>query len=168
MTQRITNRESTYTGATFSIEHEKTWEPKWPAGSQTSTRRIGTGGKPSVSMLRLMPLKQFAVGGRYGVRGYRENQLVRDNGLLPSLEAHLPVIRESRFAQHVPVAPFVDFGHVWSTSTPTPNPKTLACIGLGLPLAATVPTPFAVRPQFKVFWGVPLNNVKTPGGNLQD
>lgn len=57
MTQRITNRESTYTGATFSIGDEKTRELKWSAGSQINLRRIGTGGKPWVSMLRLMPLK---------------------------------------------------------------------------------------------------------------
>jgi hemolysin activation/secretion protein len=118
-------------------------------------------------MLRLMPLKQIAVGGRYSVRGFRENQWVRDNGFLASLEAYLTVIRESRFAQHVPVAPLVDFGHAWNTSTPTPNPKTLACIGLGLRWAATVPAPFAVRPQFEVFWcfgGCPRATSKPQGG----
>ena len=116
----------------------------------------------------LLPLEQIAVGGRYTVRGYRENQLVRDNGLLASLEGRLPIISERRWAEYMQIAPFVDFGQSWNTKLPTPDPKTLASVGLGLRWAATVPAPFSVRPQFEVYWGVPLNNVKTPGGNLQD
>jgi hemolysin activation/secretion protein len=116
----------------------------------------------------LLPLEQIAVGGRYTVRGYRENQLVRDNGLLASLEARLPIIRERRWAEYMQVAPFVDFGQSWNTTLPTPDPKTLASVGLGLRWAATVPAPFSVRPQFEIYWGVPLNHIKTPGGNLQD
>nr|VFK56787.1 MAG: Hemolysin activation/secretion protein [Candidatus Kentron sp. TUN]VFK63631.1 MAG: Hemolysin activation/secretion protein [Candidatus Kentron sp. TUN]VFK64018.1 MAG: Hemolysin activation/secretion protein [Candidatus Kentron sp. TUN] len=34
----------------------------------------------------LLPLEQFAVGGANSVRGYRENQLVRDQGYIASLE----------------------------------------------------------------------------------
>jgi len=116
----------------------------------------------------LLPLEQIAVGGRYTVRGYRENQLVRDNGLLASLEARLPILREHRWAEYMQLATFVDFGQAWNTKLPTPDPKTLASVGLGLRWAATVPAPFSVRPQFEVYWGVPLNHVTTPGGNLQD
>jgi len=116
----------------------------------------------------LLPLEQIAVGGRYSVRGYRENQLVRDNGLIASLEARLPVVREQRWAEYLQVAPFIDFGRAWNTRLPTPDPKTLASVGLGLRWAATVPVPFAVRPQFEVYWGMPLNQVKTPEGDLQD
>jgi hemolysin activation/secretion protein len=116
----------------------------------------------------LLPLEQIAVGGRYSVRGYRENQLVRDNGLLASLEARIPVIGERRWAEYLQVAPFIDFGQAWNTRLPTPDPKTLASVGFGLRWAATLPAPISVRPQFEVYWGVPLNNVETPGGNLQD
>jgi hemolysin activation/secretion protein len=117
----------------------------------------------------LLPLEQIAVGGRYSVRGYRENQLVRDNGVLAQLEARLPIVRERRWAEFVQVIPFVDVGHGWNTRTPTPTPSTLVSVGLGLRWAATVfSSPFPVRPQFEIYWGVPLNHVKTPGGNLQD
>lgn len=116
----------------------------------------------------LLPLEQIAVGGRYTVRGYRENQLVRDNGVLASLEARLPVVREQRWAEYLQVAPFLDFGRAWNTRLPTPDPKTLASIGLGVRWAATLPAPFAVRPQVEVYWGVPLNQVKTPEEDLQD
>jgi hemolysin activation/secretion protein len=116
----------------------------------------------------LLPLEQIAVGGRYSVRGYRENQLVRDNGLIAALEARLPVVRERRWAEYLQLAPFIDFGRAWNTRLPTPDPKTLASVGLGLRWAATLPAPLSVRPQFEVYWGVPLNHVNTPGGDLQD
>lgn len=116
----------------------------------------------------LLPLEQIPVGGRFSVRGYRENQLVRDNGLLASLEFRIPVVRDRRWAEFVQLAPFVDVGRAWNTDTPTPAPETLASIGLGLRWAATFTWPFPVRPQFEAYWGVPLNQVDTPGGNLQD
>ena len=116
----------------------------------------------------LLPLEQIAVGGRYSVRGYRENQLVRDNAFLASVESRIPVIRDRRWAEFVQVAPFVDVGQSWNTHFPTPAPTTLASIGLGLRWAATLTYPFLMRPQFEVYWGLPLNHVKTPGGNLQD
>jgi hemolysin activation/secretion protein len=112
----------------------------------------------------LLPLEQIAVGGRYSVRGYRENQLVRDNGFLASVESRIPVIRGRRWAEFVQVAPFVDVGQSWNTHFPTPAPTTLASIGLGLRWAATLTFPFLMRPQFEVYWGLQLNHVKTPGG----
>ncbi len=33
----------------------------------------------------LLPIEKFAVGGANTVRGYRDNQLVRDNGLVLSV-----------------------------------------------------------------------------------
>jgi hypothetical protein len=41
----------------------------------------------------LLPLEQFAVGGASTVRGYRENQLVRDNGFVTSAELRIPTFR---------------------------------------------------------------------------
>jgi DDE superfamily endonuclease len=40
----------------------------------------------------------------------------------------------------------------------------LASIGLGLRWAATLSFPFLMRLQLEVYWGLPLNHVKTPGG----
>lgn len=110
----------------------------------------------------------MALGGRFSVRGYRENQLVRDNAWLASLEFRIPVVREQRWADLLQIAPFVDVGRGWNRSKPTSDPQALASIGLGLRGAFTVPAPFSVRPQFEVYWGVPLKRVETPGGDLQD
>jgi hemolysin activation/secretion protein len=116
----------------------------------------------------LLVLEQVAVGGRYSVRGYRENTLVRDNAFLTSLEARLPLVRASRWADYLELAPFVDYGRGWQTSQPTPEVLDIASVGIGLRWAATLRVPFPVRPQLEVYWGVPLRNLKTPGGNLQD
>jgi hemolysin activation/secretion protein len=116
----------------------------------------------------LLPLEQIAVGGRFSVRGYRENQLVRDNALIASLEARLPVVRNKPWADFVQLAPFVDFGHAWNIDQPTPNPKTIAGIGVGLRWAATLPSPIRLRPQLEVYWGYPLKHVDTSGSTLQD
>jgi hemolysin activation/secretion protein len=116
----------------------------------------------------LLPLEQIAVGGRYSVRGYRENQLVRDNALIASLESRIPLIRHRRWADYLQLVPFVDVGHGWNREVATPDPTTLVSIGLGLRWAASFGTVVPLRPQFEIFWGYPLKDVPTTGGNLQD
>ena len=116
----------------------------------------------------LLPLEQIAVGGRFTVRGYRENTLVRDNGFIASLEAGIPVISNQWWADMVQLVPFVDFGTAWNTTVPTPSPRTLASIGMGLRWQVTIPRPIPLTPQFEIYWGLPLRHVPTPGGNLQD
>ena len=113
----------------------------------------------------LFPLEQFAVGGRYSVRGYRENQLVRDNAWLFSVETRIP-IWPSVLGPNLTVqfAPFVDVGRSWNAEVPTPSPKTLASVGAGIRLG------IFERAFANVYWGQQLNHVSDPppGGNLQD
>ena len=116
----------------------------------------------------LLPLEQIAMGGRYSVRGYRENQLVRDDGIIGSVEARVPVVRNTAWADAVELASFVDAGTAWNTKIATPDPRTLYSIGLGVRWALTLASPLPLRSEFEFYWGVPLRNVKTPGGNLQD
>jgi hemolysin activation/secretion protein len=116
----------------------------------------------------LLPLEQIAVGGRYSVRGYRENQLVRDNAVIGSVEARVPVVRSVSWADVVELASFVDAGTAWNTRLATPDPRTLYSIGLGVRWALTLTTPLPLRSEFELYWGVPLKHVKTQGGNLQD
>lgn len=49
-------------------------------------------GNVQVSDDPLLPLERMAVGGRHTVRGYRENQLVRDNGYAASTELHIHLV----------------------------------------------------------------------------
>jgi hemolysin activation/secretion protein len=117
----------------------------------------------------LLPLEQIAVGGRFSVRGYRENTLVRDNGLIGSLEARIPLVRNTRWAELVQLVPFVDAGWGWNQRIATPAPRVLASLGLGARWTkswslATVP----LRAQVEVFWGYRLLARETAGDGLQD
>jgi hemolysin activation/secretion protein len=113
---------------------------------------------------RLFPLEQIPMGGRFSVRGYRENTLIRDNGFLFSVESRFPLIRYASGEPLLQFAQFVDVGRAWETKGETPDPQTLASVGLGLRWAV-LPRD---RARFELYWGMPLNHVTHPSGNLQD
>ena len=83
----------------------------------------------------LLPLEQFAVGGRYTVRGYRENTLVRDNGLAASIELRVPLYRRVDPGVLVELAPFADVGRSWNESRDLAlgqaAPQTIGSVGVG-------------------------------------
>jgi hemolysin activation/secretion protein len=95
--------------------------------------------------------------------------LVRDNGLIGSLEARFPLVRNTRWAEVVQVIPCVDAGWGWNQRVATPEPRVLASVGLGVRWVATWPVvPVSIRTQVEVFWGYRLLARETEGGGLQD
>jgi hemolysin activation/secretion protein len=116
----------------------------------------------------LLPLEQISVGGRYSVRGYRENQLVRDNGFVASMEERLPLIRNKSWANLLELAAFADYGYAWNKEIATSSIKTLYSVGLGLRWEDKFRQPFQWQPQFEIYWGIPLRKVSTSGNSLQD
>lgn len=83
----------------------------------------------------LLPLERFAVGGANTVRGYRENEMVRDNGYIVSVEWRYPIWRgnpakglEENLLQ---IAPFMDFGTAWNKGEDA-NDDYLHSVGVGL------------------------------------
>lgn len=80
----------------------------------------------------LLPMEKFAVGGYSTVRGYRENQLVRDNGYIASAELRIPLFVDTGEAARWSIAPFIDYGNAWEDSADTPRPRDIASIGLAL------------------------------------
>lgn len=111
---------------------------------------------------RLFPLEQTSVGGRFSVRGYRENTLVRDNGLLASFETRIPIIRSAAGADVLRLAPFVDYGRAWQSRETTPEPKKLASTGVGLIWDIMRGS------RFEVYWGHRWNHIDSHSNNLQD
>lgn len=112
---------------------------------------------------RLFPLEQFSVGGRFSVRGYRENTLVRDNAFLYSIEARVPIWTAPARVALVQLAPFIDVGRAWNAKGLTPDPQTLASIGIGLRVSLWN------RLQGNIYWGQQLNHVSDPpDGNIQN
>ena len=117
----------------------------------------------------LFSLEQIAVGGRYTVRGYNENQLVRDKGVILSLESRIPIVQNKSWADYLQIVPFFDYGWAENESLPSINPNEIYSIGAGLRWALTFKPPLRLRPMFEVFYGKKLNNVDSEdSNNLQD
>ena len=117
----------------------------------------------------LLSLEQIAVGGRYSVRGYRENQLVRDNAVIASLEWRIPIIKEKSWADVIQLAPFVDYGRAWNTTMETPYPDDLTSVGIGLRWERRLKPPATLHPQFEIYWGIPFKNLNgNSDWNLQE
>lgn len=107
----------------------------------------------------LLSLEQFSIGGVDTVRGYAQNQLVADNGVLASVELRLPVTRNP---QRLQLTPFFEIGTVWNNRTPDPADSTIAGIGLGL-RAEVLPNLFA-----RLDYGIPLIDVDDDSDSLQE
>ncbi len=126
----------------------------------------------------LLSLEQISVGGRYSVRGYRENTLLRDRALITSFETRLPLIPlmrnffgvdlNSYGFQYLELAPFYDFGRGWNKELKTPQPQDISSVGVGLRWAVAYPWLVTIRPQFEVYWGHRLRKVFNPRDSLQD
>lgn len=111
----------------------------------------------------LFPLEQMSVGGRYSVRGYREYALVRDNAVIASLEARVPIYANAAGRDVLFLAPFVDYGRAWNSQVPTPDPRTLASVGGGV--IWNIPWKDS---RFELYYGKQLKRLKLGDDNLQD
>jgi len=111
----------------------------------------------------LFSLEQFPLGGHQSVRGYRENELVRDNGFASSLELRIPLWSNAAETSSLQLAPFVDLGRSWNTQRGEPSPRTLASVGVGLRAA------FTRHLRGEIYWGHPMHDVPEPADDdLQD
>ena len=83
----------------------------------------------------LLALEQLGVGGQDSVRGYRQDLLLADSGVIASMEARFPIFTPAESKQVLQVVPFFDFGYGWNqpnNPNPAPTPSTIAAAGLGL------------------------------------
>jgi hemolysin activation/secretion protein len=111
----------------------------------------------------LLSIEKFAVGGLYSVRGYRENQLVRDDAVVASLELRVPVWRDPLGRHLLQIVPFTDFGHGWNVTGPeVPSQRTLWSLGAGL---RATPRDWI---RAELWWGGRLFSVPNPHDALQD
>jgi hemolysin activation/secretion protein len=123
----------------------------WLGGAQLSARA-----DVQLTPDPLLPPELFPIGGAFSVRGYRENELVRDNALVGSLELRVPLLRAPDGTDRLQLATFLDVGHGWNREV-TPGPKTLAAVGLGLRLR------LGQSGLAALYWGQPLRHVDSVG-----
>ncbi len=103
----------------------------------------------------LLALEQISVGGAETVRGYRENELVRDRGIVSSLEFRLPVLFDKAGAGIVHLAPFFDFGGAWNNGI-SPKPTTIYSAGVGILISPNK------HINAQLYWGYRLRHIPTP------
>lgn len=112
----------------------------------------------------LLPLEQFSLGGMDTVRGYRENQLVRDVAACATLELRIPVIRKNDRSA-LDLAIFTDMGFGKNNSIPgidRVEDEFISSAGLGV----------LWNPcrnfNFTLYWGYPFKHFDQSSDNLQD
>jgi hemolysin activation/secretion protein len=124
-------------------------------------------GSAQLASDHLLPSEKFALGGVSTVRGYRENQINRDNAVNASVEWRIPLGRfpfpGTTSNGELLAIPFFDYGRGWESETTTPRPTRLASVGAGLVWK------IAEGAEMGVFWGHRLRRVPRSGErDLQD
>jgi len=119
----------------------------------------------------LLSLEQLELGGISSVRGYLENQVLTDNGIITSLEVRIPLWEDKDKNSLLSLAPFSDFGVGWDNVVvgATTNPDgtggnlgrqgvTMPSVGLGLLFN---PVKYV---SGQVYYGYGFNSRETPEG----
>ncbi|MBE9212455.1 ShlB/FhaC/HecB family hemolysin secretion/activation protein [Plectonema cf. radiosum LEGE 06105] len=107
----------------------------------------------------LLSAEKISIGGVDTVRGYRQNQIVTDSGIVGGIEARIPL---SSSVETLQLIPFFDIGTGWNNGISNPSPQTLASLGLGLqwqPLKGL---------GLRADYGIPLIGRGDSGNSLQE
>lgn len=117
-------------------------------------------GNTQFSNHALLPLERMAVGGVNTVRGYRENQLVRDEGFNTSVEFHYPLFGDANSEHSLSLVPFMDYGGAWNHGE---SANYLHSAGIGLNWKF-----YNINSEF--YWAHKINSVEKTKYNddLQD
>jgi hemolysin activation/secretion protein len=114
----------------------------------------------------LLAMEKFVVGGHATVRGYRENQFVRDNGFAASAELRFPLfVDEDGYDRYnLKLAPFFDYGISWDDDSDVVSTRTERIYSLGMGLLWDPIPDF----HLQVYFGKKLKSVDNPSDGLQD
>lgn len=119
-------------------------------------------GSAQLAAQELLSAEQFGLGGFGSVRGYRQDELLTDNGLFASVEARFPVMWVPEWDSRLQLTPFADIGTGWNHNGPDLETNTLASVGLGLLWQQNE------RFTARLDWGIPLVSVGSRGDTLQE
>ena len=109
----------------------------------------------------LLPFEQFSSGGRYSVRGFRENEFVRDMGSTLNLEYKIP-FQFKKLQYPVDFIVFGDFSSLKNKDRILDSHVTISSIGLGIQGSMSNNT------GYEVFWAHAAENDNSTEDTLQD
>lgn len=118
----------------------------------------------------LLSMEKLPMGGANTVRGHRENLLVRDNGVIASVEWQFPLFDVDGGGtdfdrRRLKLATFFDFGESWNNTWengPSTSKEQISSVGLGL---LWDPSP---ELGAELYWGNAIKELAGGGGDLQD
>jgi len=107
----------------------------------------------------LVPVEQFVLGGPGTIRGYAQNAVFADNGIIGSAELRFRVFQDALHT--IQLIPFADVGTVWNNGGNSLGNNTLAAVGLGLQWTYQ-------NLQVRANYAVPLVPLPGQGKSLQE
>jgi hemolysin activation/secretion protein len=111
----------------------------------------------------LVPLVQFGLGGLESVRGYPQDELLVDNGLLLTGEARIPIFRTGDRNGVLHIVPFLDYGYGWNQRHRVVDGSNhLFAAGLGLRWQ------WSDRINARIHWGVPILSTDDQSAGFDD
>jgi hemolysin activation/secretion protein len=117
-----------------------------------------------ISSDSLLSLEQIGIGGAKNVRGYRQDLILTDSGVINSAELRIPILRLPEIKSVLQIAPFIDLGIGWNYSGEKPNSQSNSLLGTGLGLIWQMSN----RLNARLDYGIPLIDVKANNKTLQD
>lgn len=114
----------------------------------------------------ILAIEQLSIGGFDSVKGYRQNALLRDNGVLGSIELSVPLLTEQNHVLRL--TPFIDFGTGWNYARAQPLPGTDTSTDTLLSTGVGLSYQFKDNLFARLNWGIPLLSLEAQGNSLQE
>jgi hemolysin activation/secretion protein len=113
----------------------------------------------------LVPLEQFTIGGPDTVRGYRQNLILANSGIIATAEVRVPILRVPEVSGLLQIAPFVDVGSSFDSDEGeevAAIPDTLVSVGVGLQWQ------MGRNLSVRFDYGIPLISAPSVGNSWQE
>ena len=144
----------------FLGQFEYVRDTNWRAGRFIARSTFQLSRDPLLAMYKL------GIGGRYTVRGYRENLFVRDNGISATLEYQIPLFLDEfdndRYGLRIAV--FADWGQSWDEEDALPSSEAQNITSLGV---GALWNPIESL-SAELYWGKDLDDQSLPTDSWQD
>jgi len=110
----------------------------------------------------LLSVEQLAIGGASTVRGYRENTMIRDKGVMATAEFHIPLWQDSAQTPIIQLVPFVDWGWGKNNDNLPGQFDDIGSAGVGI-----IVTP-CKKVTGSLYYGYPFRDIVYVHSDLQD